>query len=178
MRASALSILLVILSIGSLQAETIYRWVDKEGVVHLTDQYEKIPVADREKVKKETFEDSSTAAVPARVEPSEKRDEGGVTNPLSQNEAYWRDRARPWKEKLAEAKEAYENANKKYMERSEQLSQRKFGSRTQYKMDIMEMEKLNGERKKYEAQMNEANDSLKRISREAEEANANPEWVR
>ena len=99
-------------------------------------------------------------------------------NPLSRDEAYWRDRARPWKERLAEAKEKYEDANKKYMEKSEQLSQRKFGSRTQYKMDIAQLDKLNGERKEYEARMNEAKEMLGKISKEAEEIKADPEWVK
>jgi hypothetical protein len=178
MRTAALSIFLVFVSIGSLQAETIYQWVDKNGVVHFTDQYENVPATERGRAKKETFEDSPKAVVPAPAERSEKGDEGSATNPLGQNEAYWRNRATSWKEKLAEAKEAYEKVNKRYAERTEQLSQRKFGSRTQYKMDIVELDKLNGERKKYEAQINEANDTLKRISMEAEEAGANPDWVK
>jgi len=160
------------------QADTIYQWVDKKGVIHFTDQYEKVPAAYRDQAKKQTIEDSPrTSIVPPSGTPSRK-DEEVSTSPLGQNEAYWRDRVRPWREKLAEAKTKYESANQKYLEKSEQLSQRKFGSRTQYKMDIFELDKLNVERKKYETEMNEANDALKKISREAEEARANPEWVK
>jgi hypothetical protein len=164
--------------ISGLDAATIYKWTDEKGVIHFTDQYENVPGAYRDQAKKETVEDSPKTAI---VPPSATllgKDEEVSTSPLGQNETYWRDRARPWKEKLAEAKTKYEGANQKYLEKSEQLSQRRFGSRTQYKMDIIELDKLNVERKKYETEMNEANDALKKISREAEEARANPEWVK
>jgi hypothetical protein len=104
-----------------------------------------------------------------------QKDEGSA---FGLGEAYWRDRVRPWKEKLAEASVNYERVSKQYMERSDQLSQRRFGSRTQYKMDIIELDKLNEEKKRYEAQIKEANDMLNKISKEAEEARADPEWLK
>ncbi len=168
----------ILLLASFTQADTIYQWVDEKGIIHFTDEYENIPAAYRDQVKKETIEDSPKPAIvpPSRTLPG--KSEEISTGPLGQNEAYWRDRARPLRERLTEAKANYETANRKYLEKSEQLSQRRFGSRTQYKMDIIELDKLNVERKKYETEMNEANDMLKKISREAEEAKANPEWVK
>ena len=165
--------------ISDLGAATLYEWVDDRGGLHFTDDYATIPPACRNRVKSQTSEDRPQTATPAASQPSLQKsgEDASVFSPLSQNEGYWRDRVRPWKEKLADAKEDYENTNKSYMEKSGQLSQRRFGSRTQYKMDIMELEKLNGERKKYEAQMNEAKEMLSKISKEAEEAKADPEWV-
>jgi hypothetical protein len=167
-----------VIFVSGLDAATIYRWTDNKGIIHMTDEAEKVPPAYRDQAKKETFEDSPKSAVvpPSGLVP--EKSEVGSFSPLSQNEAYWRDRARPWNQKLAEAKTNYENVNQKYQEKSEQLSQKRFGSRTQYKMDIVELDKLNVERKKYETEMNEASDMLKKISREAEEARANPEWVK
>jgi hypothetical protein len=166
--------------IPNLNAATLYRWVDDRGGFHFTDNYETIPAAYRDRAKSQTSEDEPEKATSSLPQPSLRKSEENTAsvNPLSQNETYWRDRARPWKEKVAEAKENYENATKKYMEKSEQLSQRKFASRTQYKMDIADLDKLNGERKKCEAQLNEAKEMLGKISREAEESNANPEWVK
>ncbi len=166
--------------IPNLDAATLYRWVDDRGGLHFTDNYETIPAPYRDRAKSQTSEDEPKGATSSLPQPTLEKS-GEITpdlNPLSQNETYWRDRARPWKEKLAETKEKYEDATKKYMEKSEQLSQRKFGSRTQYKMDIGQLDKLNGERKKYEAQMNEAKEMLGKISKEAEEAKADAEWVK
>jgi hypothetical protein len=167
----------ILLLAGFIQAATIYKWVDEKGVIHFTDEYENVPAAYRDQAKKETVEDSPRTATPPPSRAPSRKEEVSA-GPLRQNEAYWRDRVRPWKEKLAEAETKYENANAKYMEKSEQLSQRRFGSRTQYKMDIIELDKLNVERKKYGTEMNEANEMLKKISREAEEAGANPGWVK
>jgi len=41
-----------------------------------------------------------------------------------------------------------------------------------------EAEKYDQERKKYEAQISEAKEMLERLSKEAEEAKANPEWLK
>jgi hypothetical protein len=171
------SILMMFFLVTGIEAATIYKWVDSKGVIHFTDEFENIPAAYRDQAKEETVEDSPQTAIVPPSGPLPGRGGEISTGPLGQNEAYWRDRVRPWKEKLAEAKTKYESANQKYQEKSEQLSQRRFGSRTQYKMDIIELDKLNVERKKYETEMNEASDMLNKISREAGEAGANAEWV-
>jgi len=172
-----LSIFMVLFLVSGINAATIYKWVDEKGVIHFTDEYENVPAAYRDQAKKETVEDSPKVATPPPSRAPSRKEEVSA-GPLGQNEAYWRDKVRPWKEKLAEAETKSENANAKYMEKSEQLSQRRFGSRTQYKMDIIELDRLNVERKKYGTEMNEANEMLKKISREAEEAGANPEWLK
>jgi hypothetical protein len=177
---TVLLILAGLFLISNAEAATLYQWTDEKGGVHFTDDHTTIPPAYRDRVKSQTGDEGPRPATAPVSPPSPQKsgEDAVVFNPLSQNEGYWRDRVRPWKEKLGDAKENYETANKSYMEKSEQLSQRRFGSRTQIKMDIMELDRLNGERKKYEAQMNEAKEMLDKISKEAEEAKADPEWVK
>jgi hypothetical protein len=170
-----LILLFLLTFVLSANAATIYKWVDERGVVHLTDDYNQVPASYRDRVREETIKDSPQVKIPSSPVMAPQKDEGSA---FGLGEAYWRDRVRPWKEKLAEASVNYERVSKQYMERSDQLSQRRFGSRTQYKMDIIELDKLNEEKKRYEAQIKEANDMLNKISKEAEEARADPEWLK
>ena len=79
---------------------------------------------------------------------------------------------------MSEAQANYDNAQRKYMAKSEELSRMKFGSPTQYKMNIIQLSGLGDERRKYEAEMAEANEMLKKIFKEAEEARADLAWLR
>ena len=61
-----------------------------------------------------------------------------------------------------------------------ELSTRRFGSwsRTQYKMNIIELDRLKEEMMKYADQIAEAKEALEKISKEAGEAKANPDWLK
>jgi hypothetical protein len=173
-----LLILLILLTFTiPAYAATIYKWVDKDGVVNFTDDYDRVPplyrdqvIEEKEDIQKPGLLTPSPQTPPSKVEEAE-------TDIYGRDETWWRDKVLPWKEKLNEATENYENANKKYMEKSDELSRRRFGSRTQYKMDIIVLDKLNEEKKKFEAQMNEAKEELEKLSREAQEAKADPSWL-
>jgi hypothetical protein len=60
----------------------------------------------------------------------ENEEEEIKTDIYGRDEAWWRDKVRPWKERLKEATENYDAAQKKYMESSDELSLKKFGSLT------------------------------------------------
>ncbi len=168
----------------SLQAATIYKWVDQNGVVNLTDDYQLVPPAYRDKVKKmdiETTEDSTKEKIslPAKIATPPTKQEEIQTDLLGRGEAWWRDQVRPWKEQLRQASENYERVQKKFIQKSEEVSQTSFygRSRSQTKWDVMEMNRLNAEKKKYEDQMKEAREALEKLSKEAAETKANPEWL-
>ena len=59
-----------------------------------------------------------------------------------------------------------------------ELSGRRFGSRTQYKMNIVELDALRDEMVKYADQIGDANEALEKISKEASDAKANPDWLK
>jgi hypothetical protein len=100
------------------------------------------------------------------------------TDIYGQNEAYWRGKVRPWKEFLKTAEANYERAHEKFMEKAMELSARRFGSRTQYKMNIIELDRLKDEMVKYADQIAEAKEALEKISKQAREEKANPDWLK
>ncbi len=158
---------------------TIYKWVDKEGVVNFTDDLDKIPPSYRDRVEVESRKDvqEQKAPLPPRaIAPSGKGDEI-LADTYGRDETWWRDKVRHLREELKEATEKYDAAQKKYMEKSDELSRRRFGSPTQYKMNIIELDRLKEERDKCEAQATEAKAKLEKLSREAKEAKADPSWL-
>jgi len=175
--------ILLILLTFSIHAygATIYKWVDEKGVVNFTDDYNKIPPAFREKVEVETRKDvqEERAPLPAQAITPSGKEEEIKTDIYGRDEAWWRDKLRPWKEKLKEATENYGKAQKNFSKKAEELSQTNFygRSRSQTKWDVMELNQLNEEKKKYEAQIAEANEMLSQLSREAKDTKADPAWL-
>jgi hypothetical protein len=84
---------------------------------------------------------------------------------------------RPWEEQLGEASENYQTLNEKFLNESDKLTLRKFGSHQQFKSTIIGMDRIREERATYEAKVIEAEVMLQRISREAEESKADPDWL-
>jgi hypothetical protein len=174
-------ILFLLVFISSAYAATIYKWVDKDGVVNFTDDLEKVPSSYQDRVEVETRKDVKEEVTP----PAPQAVTGGNEQEeikkdiVGRDEAWWREKLRPWKEKLKEATEKYEEAQKTFTKKSEELSQTKFyfRSRSQTPWEVMELNRLNEEKKKYEAQMAEANEMLEKLKKEAEETKADPAWL-
>lgn len=175
------SMLVILLLAFPLQAGTLYKWVDKEGVVNFTDDLSKVPPSYRDRVKVEERKDvqeemSPTppqARIPANEEEEIRKDIYG------RDEAWWRDKVRPWKEKLKEATEKYEEVQKNFTKKAEDLSQTKFlyRSRSSTPWEVSELNRLSEEKKMYEAQIAEANEMLEKLSKEAQESKADPAWL-
>ena len=173
-----LLILLILLAFASpAYAATTYKWVDEKGVLGFTDDFTVIPPEYRDKVSMEVTEETPLVGVTASAQVTPQKIEEAKAGIHGLGEPYWRERVRPWKDQLKEATENYESVNKKFMESAEALSQRRYGSRTQIKMNIIELDRLNMERMGYEAQIEEAKEKLARISNEAKESGADPEWL-
>jgi hypothetical protein len=160
-------------------AITIYKWVDKDGVVNFTDDYDRVPPLYRNQVKEEEEREDVQkpgSLAPTPQTPSSKGEEA-ETDIYGRDEMWWREKVRPWKEQLKEATEKYEAAQKRYTEKSDELSRRRFGSPTQYKMNIIELDKMRVEKEKYQAQISEANEMLDKLSKEAKETKTDPAWL-
>jgi hypothetical protein len=171
-----LILLILLIFISPAYAVTTYKWVDKKGIVGFTDDFSIIPPEYRDKVTMEVMEETPSVGVTASPRAAPQKKEEAKAGIYGLGETYWRDRVRPWKEQLKEATENYERVHKKFMESAEVLSQRRYGSRTQIKMNIIELDRLNVERMGYEAQIEEAREKLAKIYNEAEESGADPEW--
>jgi hypothetical protein len=167
----------IILLTSTIQAHTFYKWVDEKGIVNYTDDYNNIPRAYRDRVEIEYVHEESSFPPVQKMTP-QKREETKA-DIYGQDEAYWRGKVRPWKEFLKAAEANYERAHDKFMEKAMEFSRKRFGSwgRTQYKMNIIELDKLKEEMLKYGDQVTEAKEALEKISKEAKESKANPDWL-
>ena len=170
-----LFLLLVLASISN--AAFIYKWVDKDGSVNFTDDLSKVPPEYRNQIQMEETRDFEKTQIPSPAPASvqktgeEKRDAHG------RGEQYWRETVRPWKKQLKQAQEDYKNTNYKIDDALEMVKGR-FYSHTQYNFKRIEVERLMAERVTYEAKMKEANEMLAKIAKEAEEAKADPAWLK
>ena len=159
-------------------ATTIYKWVDKKGVINFTDDYTRVPPAFRGQVKTEEYGQQEGNAAPAQRTAATAKEEIR-TDIYGRNKTWWRGKVRPWKDQLREASENYKKAQKEYMEQAEGLGPYKFGkmSLTQYQMLSSRLEILNKEMEMYQRQMAEDKNMLAKLSREAKEAGADPAWL-
>ena len=172
--------------ISPANAQTIYKWRDEKGVLNFTDEYSKVPPAYRDQVGVEKWKDSQKPGTPSlappQAPPQAPPEEAGEvkTDIYGRDEVWWRDKVLPWREKLREATENYEKAQRDFAKKSEEISQTNFAgrSRSQSKWDVMDLNRLNEEKKKYEAQIAEANEMLEKLSKEADESKANPDWLK
>ena len=168
--------LILLIFVSPAYAHTVYKWVDEKGIVNYTDDYNSIPPAYRDRVEIEWVHEEGVSP-PIQKMPPQKREEIR-TDIYGQDEAYWRGKVRPWKEFLKTAEANYDRAHNKLMKKVEELSQRRFWSPTQYKQNIIQLDRLKEEMIKYQAQIAEAEEMLEKLSKEAKEAKANPEWLK
>jgi len=174
------SILLILFIFSShAYAATAYKWVDREGVVNYTDDLGNVPPEYREKVEvEESVSERSTplptSSLPPEISPQTK--EGGKDR-YGMSADYWRDRARPLHQKLKEATANAESVESQIREKVAALSGR-FLSPTQHNILTSQLQGLREQKMLYEAQANEAKEKLDKLAKEAEEAQADPEWIK
>ena len=169
-------LLILLVFISPAYATTAYKWVNKEGVVNYTDDYGNVPPEYRPRVSTEVMEETPSVGVPISLQATPQKIEEAKTDIYGLGEIWWREKAHPWKEQFKEATANYENTNMKIIERAEALS-RKYWSPTQYKMNMVDLERLKEERLKNQAQIAEAKEMLERVSKEAVEAKADLNWL-
>jgi hypothetical protein len=153
--------------------------VDNNGTYNFTDDHEKIPSAYRNQVRVKKMQDLPEMAPPAlpsnpKAAPQKEEVKKDI---LGLGEEWWREKVRPWEEQLGEASENYLAANDEFLKESDKLILRKFGSHQQFKSTIIGMDRIREERAKYEAKVIEAEEMLEKISRQAEESKADPDWL-
>jgi len=172
-----LLILLILLVFAvPVDAATIYKWVDKDGVVNFTDDLSKVPPSYRNRVETEEKKDvkEDVTPRPPRAATRENEPEEIKKDIYGCDETCWREKVRPWKEKLKEATENLEKLREKYAQQTEELGRTGLVSRARYQDKA---NKYTEEKKKYEAQIAEANQMLDKLSKEAQESKADPAWL-
>lgn len=145
----------------------VYKWIDAKGTTHFTDDESNIPSSYRERLKVEIRKDireEETLSGPQKIIPGVKEEQSKRV--ISGEEEVWREeKMRSWMEQLKEATANYESAHKRFLEKSEELGRRRFGSPTMYKFDIIKLDALNQERMKYRAEMEAADEMLRKFSK-------------
>ena len=169
-------ILAVFFLSSSLLAHTFYKWVDEKGTVNYADDYNSIPPVYRDRVEIEWVHEEGPTPPIQKMSP--QREEETRTDIYGLGESYWRDKVRPWKEFLKAAEANYDSVHEKFMKKAMELSRMRFASRGQHRIKIIELDKAKEEMVKYGDQIAEANEGLEKISKEAQEAKANLDWLK
>ncbi len=161
-------------------AETFYHWVDEKGVYNFTNDYEKVPLEYRGRTKRIVAEtpleerNISKPLTDGDLTPKEDNTGGSLDsekNALRESQAQWEDQTR-------QASEDYEAATGRFVDESDKLIQRRYGSHQQYKSAISEMETLREERATYATRLAKAKEILNFISKEAGESSRDPQWTK
>ncbi len=173
------TVLIVLSTIGFLMTPflicaEVYRWTDDRGTIHFTDNYYNVPSSYREQKKVEIRRDIQEEETP--LEPQRDKEEQVKAYRYGQEEAWWREKVRPWEEQLEEASEDYTLVHKELLEESSKLIRRKFGSHQQFKSTVLGLERIKKERSKHEARIIEAEGMLEKLSRKAEESGIDSNW--
>ncbi len=169
-------ILLILLAFASPSyAATVYKWVDKAGVVSFTDDYSNVPPEYRAQVSTEVMVETPSVGVPTSAQATPPKTEVAKTDIYGSGEPYRMEKVSFWKEQLSEATENYENVYREFMGQAESLVRVRYGSKTQYKMGTYALRGLARQLEEYRAKIVEAEEMLDELSKEAEEAKANLE---
>lgn len=155
---------------------TIYKWMDKDGVLNFTNDDNRIPFEYRNQVQELKFGEPQEAETRALPRVSTHEDQGARVDIYGKGEDYWTAKVQPWKKQLQEATENIETIAGKINERAKEEAGKNL-SRTQLNMDLAYRNQLLEEISKYQAQVRKANEMLKKITQEAKEAKAPPQWL-
>ena len=177
MKKVLISIFVLWVLVSTGYGATVYKWVDKDGVVNFTDDYTQIPPQYRNQVQKEELGESMKVETTAPSPVSTQKSKMPEVDIFAMGEDYWRAKVQPWQKQLKEATENIGSINRKISDSLDEEAGKSLG-RTQWNIGLAYRKQLTDERSKYEAQVREANEMLSRIAKEAEEAKANPEWLK
>jgi hypothetical protein len=176
MKTVLISIFVLWVLVSTGYGGTVYKWMDKDGVVNFTDDGSRIPSEYRSQVQKLEFGESQEVETPAFPPVPTYEDEGARADIYGKGDDYWRAKVQPWKKQLQEATENIETIARKINERAKEEAGKNL-SRTQLNMDLAYRNQLLEEISKCQAQVRKANETLNEIKQEAKEAKARPEWL-
>ena len=152
-------ILLILLAFAMpANAATVYKWVDKEGVVSFTDNYNDIPSSYRNRVEVKHYRTEGLAPAYTDVAPQKKAE--------AKADPYSRDY---WKKELDEATSNYEKAREELLKEGEKLVWHRYGGKTQYQMFTAELPSISERLEAYREQMIEAKTMLEAFKNETQE---------
>ena len=176
-----LSMCWVELAVGQL-----YKWTDRQGHVHFTDNPSRIPTEYRSQVKVEPVSPPPPLAAPSEAPTPASPDAAAPSEPpapvpprdlLGRGPDYWQQLARQWSTKLQQSMHERDRLQLLYhYSRNLASSTRDVFDRGRLQADIVRLEKAMGE---VEAQIREAETMLgTTLPLEARRLGANPDWLK
>ena len=97
MKKVLMSIFVLWVLVSTGYGGTVYKWVDKAGVVNFTDDDNQIPSEYRNQVQNEELGESQEVETPAPPPVSTHESEGTKVDIYGKGEDYWRAKVQPWK---------------------------------------------------------------------------------
>ena len=161
---------------SSAYPATVYKWVDKEGVVNFTDDYEIVPRVYRNGIEVEEFLQEEGAPAPAHGVAVKGKEEF-KSDIYGEDGTRWREKVLSWKNRLNEATSNYEKARNGLLDEGKGLIWHRYGSKTQYQMVSAGLSGMSGRLEEFKEQIAEARGMLERLSKEAKESKADPAWL-
>jgi DNA repair exonuclease SbcCD ATPase subunit len=158
-KVKKLFILLILLAFAiPANAATVYKWVDKEGVVSFTDNYNDIPSSYRNRVEVKHYLTEGLAPAYTDVAPQKKAE--------AKADLHERDY---WNKQLDEAISNYEKVREELLKEGERLVWHRYGGKTQYQMFTAEFPSMSERLETYREQIDEAKAMLDEFTTETQE---------
>jgi chromosome segregation ATPase len=163
---NAFILLVLLIFAAPAYSTTVYKWVDKEGVVNFTDDYNNVPFSYRDRVEVERYRSQVEAKhflteglAPAYTEVA--------TQKKAEVKANLHDRDY-WKQQLDEATANYEKGREELLKEGEKLVWFRYGGKTQYQMFTAGLPGISERLDAYRDQMIEAKEMLETFKNETQ----------
>ncbi|WP_243373325.1 DUF4124 domain-containing protein [Geotalea sp. SG265] len=158
---------------ASPSAAAVYEWVDDSGVIHFTDNADKIPRKYQKKARMKGSDDGSVTVTPATV-PSDWQHERQATDvgmePVRNDEGMWRSRFGTLREEKKQIEKGLPAKREKLATlRRKRVIYQRGSDRTAYN-------ELNADIERDEARIKELDQKLQELNAEASRAGVPMEW--
>jgi hypothetical protein len=164
--------------------QEIYQWVDEKGALCFTDDLSLVPERYRNQVQKKKPSKEPSSLISPQVTKEEEKEKEPKSAPeqkdlMGRGEEWWRTKAKEWNEKLLNAQNNYETAYADYKKKEKELEESKFKPKSLQRKLKSEMKALEERVDDWKKQREEAKNMLEKVlPKEAEEFNADPNWIK
>ncbi len=158
--------------------------MDEKGTLHFTDDLGLVPEKYRNQVQKKKPPKEPSSLPSSQVPQSVKTDRELELSPerrdlIGRGEEWWRAKTKEWNEKLLNANKNYETAHAAWKAKEKELEESKFKPKSLQRKLKSEMKALEEKVNDWKKQREQAKNMLEKgLPKEAEELNADPDWIK
>jgi hypothetical protein len=164
--------------------QEVYQWVDEKGTVHFTDDLSLVPERYRNQVQKKKPPKEPSPPLSPQVSKEEEMEKKSPSasegrDLIGRGEEWWRNKTKGWNEKLLNAKKNYDTTYAAWKAKEKELEQSKLKPKSLQRKLKSEMKALEEKANDWKKQTEEAKNMLEKVlPKEAEEFNADPNWIK